>query len=101
MAFDLMPHVVPPTEEPLTVEHFGRSEPMSETVFHFPLELAYLCENCNNVSNISQVCPACACNTAMIPIATILNRKIVPPSGRVKDMCDTLDDVLESGSSQV
>jgi hypothetical protein len=76
------------------IEHFDHIEPMSPTVFHFSLESAYLCENCNNVSNLPQVCPSCACATAMIPLASILNRPIGNPSERVQKMCDELDSVL-------
>lgn len=42
---------------------------------YFPLETAYLCENCGMVGNSAVSCSCCACATALLGLAAVLNRE--------------------------
>lgn len=48
-----------------------------------PLVRAYICQNCEVVSESAIQCPACACCTALYPLATWLGRESAPetPAG--------------------
>jgi hypothetical protein len=45
-----------------------------ETLIHFPLSGAYLCEDCHCVGNCSERCASCA-SDSLLMLAVVLNRE--------------------------
>lgn len=52
------------------------------TLIHFPLNLAYLCQDCNAVGNDPTHCPACA-SKALMGLALVLDRVETKQTGKV------------------
>ena len=56
----------------------------SPSMQHIALASAYLCPNCNSIGNWSVRCPACA-SSALLSLATILDRKTTSSTGVVRE----------------